>query len=243
MSASPRCRWSRSGALALLILGGAAAGLARAEDELARLPPLQSGALRVYLVRHGQALSNLEPQPDLKPAQLDHLTALGTRQAEAAAEALAGRGVSSVFSSPASRARETAEAMARVFGDAAPAVEARLRPIEIGRAPDGHLLAWNERTAAWEQGRDPRPADGETMEDVGDRVGDFVRALARSRRGQSLVLVAHGEVIGAYLGRVRGTPAPKRYPFSLANGSISVVDVAPTGSEVLRLANHVPKAP
>lgn len=203
------------------------------------LPDLQSGALRVYLVRHGQALSNLEPQPRLPPEQLDHLTDLGRSQAQAAARALAGRGVSAVFSSPASRARETAEAMARVLGIEAPAVEARLRPIEIGRAPDGRALGWKERTTEWERGLDPRPTDGETMADVGDRVGDFVRALARSRRGQSLLLVAHGEVIGAYLGRVRGTPAPKRYPFALANGSISVVDVAPTGSETLRLANQV----
>ena len=81
------------------------------------------------------------------------------------------------------------------------------------------------------------------MEAVGHRVGDFVRALARSRRGASLVLVAHSEVIAAYLGEVSGTPAPKRYPPSLGNGSISVVDVFATGAETLRLTNHVPAVP
>jgi broad specificity phosphatase PhoE len=57
------------------------------------------------------------------------------------------------------------------------------------------------------------------------------------------VLVAHSEVSGAYLGRVRGTPPPERYPPGLANGSITVVDVVATGAETVRLANHVPPAP
>jgi len=72
---------------------------------------------------------------------------------------------------------------------------------------------------------------------------ELVRALARSRRGTSVVLVAHSEVIAAYLGEVRGTPAPRRYPPGLANGSITVVDVVATGAETIRLTNHVPAAP
>jgi len=187
----------------------------RADDVLGSLPPLPSGALRVYLVRHGQALSNLDPVPDLPPAELDHLTALGTRQAEAVGRALAGRGVTSVLTSPASRARETAEGIARALGLSAPAVEPRLRPMERG----------------------------ESMEQVGDRVDGLVRAVARSRRGTGVVLVAHGEVLAAYLGHIRGTSAPKRDPKGLGNGSITVVDVAPTGAPTIRLENHVPAAP
>ena len=186
-----------------------------ADDVLAALPPLPSGALRVYLVRHGQALSNLDPVPDLSPAELDHLTALGTRQTEAVGRALAGRGVTSVLTSPASRARETAEGIARALGLSAPAVEPRLRPMERG----------------------------ESMEQVGDRVDELVRAVARSRRGTGVVLVAHGEVLAAYLGHIRGTSAPKRDLKGLGNGSITVVDVAPTGAPTIRLENHLPAAP
>jgi len=186
-----------------------------ADDVLAALPPLPSGALRVYLVRHGQALSNLDPVPNLPPAELDHLTALGTRQAEGAGRALAGGGMTSVLTSPASRARETAEGIARALGLSAPAVEPRLRPMERG----------------------------ESMEQVGDRVDEHVRAVARSRRGTGVVLVAHGEVLAAYLGHIRGTSAPKRDLKGLGNGSITVVDVAPTGAPTIRLENHLPAAP
>lgn len=112
---------------------------ARAGDAFTALPAMHSGALRVYLVRHGQALSNLDPAPDLPPDQLDHLTELGTRQAEAVGRALAGRGVSFVFTSPASRARETASVVARTLGIEPPGVEQRLRPMALGRAPRPEL--------------------------------------------------------------------------------------------------------
>jgi broad specificity phosphatase PhoE len=230
--------------LALVLVSGLLAPQpAWAGDALDGLPATHSGALRVYLVRHGQALSNLDPAPALPPEQLDHLTELGTRQSEAVGRALGGRGVSSVYSSPASRARETAVAVARGLGIEAPSVETRLEPMRLGHAADGRTLAWKERIAEWEAGRDPTPAGGESMERVGERVGELVRALARSRRGRSVVLVAHSEVIGAYLGHVRGTPPPKRYPPGLVNGSITVVDVVATGAEAIRLANHVPTAP
>lgn len=227
----------------LLLVGLFAPQPASTGDALDGLPATLSGGMRVYLVRHGQALSNLDPAPDLPPDRLDHLTELGTRQAEAVGRALSGRGVSSVYSSPAARARETAAAIARVLGIEAPAVEIRLEPMLLGHAPDGRTLTWKERVAEWEAGRDPSPAQGESMERTGERVGELVRALARSRRGTSLVLVAHSEVIGAYLGHVRGTPAPKRHPPGLDTGSITVVDVVATGAETIRLANHVPTTP
>ena len=214
-----------------------------AGDALDGLPATHTGSLRVYLVRHGQALSNLDPTPDRPPEQLDHLTELGKRQGEAVGRALTGRGVSAVLSSPAARARETAEAVARQLGVGSPSIEVRLQPLALGRAPDGRPLDWEQRTLEWQAGRDPSPAEGESLETVGERVSTLVRALARSRRGASVVLVAHSEVIGAYLGHVRGTPAPKRHPPGIANGSISVVDVAATGAEAILLANHVPAAP
>jgi broad specificity phosphatase PhoE len=201
----------------VLLLGVtlAVATTSRADDALGGLPSLPSGALRVFLVRHGQALSNLDPAPSLPPAELDHLTPLGARQAEAAGRALAGRGVASVLTSPASRARETAEGLSRGLALASPKAEPRLRPME----------------------------KGESAAQVGDRVDHLVRALGRSRRGKGVVLVAHGEVLAAYLDRFRGASAPRRDPKSLATGSITVVDVAPTGRATIRLENHRPALP
>lgn len=233
---------TRRAALALG-LGLLAAAPLGAADALAELPGPLAETLRVYLVRHGQALSNLEPTPALSEEQLDHLTELGMQQSEAAGRALGGRGVTSVISSPASRARETAELVARRLEAGSVSVDARLQPMTLGRAPDGRALQLKERIAEWRAGSDPSPPGGESMERVGERVSELVRALAQGRRGGSVVLVAHSEVIGAYLGRVRGTPPAQRYPPGLGNGSISVVDVSESGSETLALANYIPKGP
>jgi broad specificity phosphatase PhoE len=128
--------------------------------------------------------------------------------------------------------------MAKALGTPPPRVEPPLRPLELGRRADGRPFDWDERIAEWEAGRDPVPAGGESMEQVGDRVADFMGALARREEARGIVLVSHGEVIGAYLGRLRGTPPPKRYPPGLANASISVVDVRADGSARLVLADH-----
>jgi ribonuclease H / adenosylcobalamin/alpha-ribazole phosphatase len=214
-------------------------------DPLADLAPAAPGTVRVYLVRHGQALSNLDPTPDLPAEQLDHLTDRGRVQAQTAGRALAGRGIAELLTSPAGRARETAAEIASTLaanldGPSAlrPIVETRLRPLDLGEKGDGGALDWDDRIASWGAGRDPSPPGGESMEQMGARVADLVASLAREGPPRGVVLVAHGEVIGSYLGHLRGTPPEKRYPPGLANASITVVDVSRDGTASIRLASH-----
>jgi broad specificity phosphatase PhoE len=224
-----------------MLLGSLLLLLQAAGSPLASLPPVPAGALRVYLVRHGQSLSNLDPTPDLPAEQLDHLTELGAQQADRSAEALRGCGLHEVFTSPASRARETADRMAKTLGLPPPTVEPRLAPLKMGRHPDGGEVDFDERVADWLAGRDPVPPEGESLGQVGDRVAKAVGALPRAAGSRSILVVAHGEVIASYLGRVRGASPPKRYPFGLANASISVVDVAKDGTAAVLLANFKPE--
>jgi probable phosphoglycerate mutase len=211
-------------------------------DPLAALGPVPAGAVRVYLVRHGQALSNLEPPPppSAAPHGLDHLTPLGAAQARKIGEILAARGVTLVLASPAGRARESAEKIAAALGTAPPGVEPRLRPLELGTDASGKPLSWEDRGKEFTAGRDPVPAGGESMAQVGERVAALVKGLRTESPGASVALVAHGEVIAAFIGEVQGTPPPRRYPPRLANGSITAVEARPDGSMALLLANHVP---
>jgi broad specificity phosphatase PhoE len=212
--------------------------LAAAADPLGSLPGAAGGRVRIFLVRHGQAFSNLDPEPDLPAEQLDHLTALGRKQAARAAHALRGRGVTLVLSSPASRARETAAIVATTLGLAEAAVDAHLRPLDLGRSSEGKPLDWDARAAEWEKGRDPEPAGGESMEQMAARVAELVSRLSRERRDQAVVLVAHGEVIGAYVGLLQGRPPARRYPPNLGNASITVVEAGAGAPPRLLLVNH-----
>ena len=214
-----------------------------AKGALPALPPLEKGTLRVYLVRHGQALSNLDPTPDLPPEKLDHLTELGQKQADRAGRALLGKGISLVLTSPASRARETAVRIASALDAPKPTVEPRLRPFALGQGKNGKPLDWDDRIADWRAGYDRSPTGGESIEQMGTRVAELVSALAKERGDRSVVLVAHGEVIGAYVGHLRRIPPTERYPWDIANASITVVDTGADGRSRLRFSNHRPPEP
>lgn len=209
----------------------------------ADLGPVPADAVRVYLVRHGQAFSNLDPEPDLPPDQLDRLTDLGHAQSRAAAAALAGRGVTAVYTSPAGRARETAAELTKALGVAAATVEPRVGSLQVGKNPKGEDDDWDYRIAEWEAGRDPVPPGGESMAQMGDRVRAVVSELAAKHKGQSVVIVAHSEVIGAFVGLLQGTPPAKRYPPSVRNGSITAAEAKGAALPALVFANYVRPEP
>jgi len=213
--------------------------LLAAPDPLAALGPVPAGTVRVYLIRHGQALSNLQPLPSPAPRGLDHLTPLGERQSSRVGEMLAGKGVKLVVTSPAGRARESAEKIAAALGAAPVRVERRLRPLDLGNDATGKQLDWDAREAEWKAGRDPSPPGGESMAQMGERVMAVVKDVRSEAPGASVVLVAHGEVITSFVGQVQGIPPPKRFPPRLANASLTVVEARPDGTVAVLLTNHV----
>jgi probable phosphoglycerate mutase len=208
---------------------------------LADIGPIPAGAVRVFLVRHGQAYTNLTPPPDLPPEKLDALTDHGRSQARRCGEALRGAGIALVLHSPAARARQTAEEIAAAVGRAETRLEPRLRPLDLGRSASGGALTWDDRIAEWKAGRDPQPDGGESLAQVGERVLGLVRALAGSHEGRGVVLVAHSDVVGAFTGLLGGKPPAQRYPFGIGLGSITVVDARRSGTPMLVLANELPR--
>jgi broad specificity phosphatase PhoE len=224
-----------------MLLATLVAASAVSASSLDRLGPVPPGGVRVFLVRHGQALSNLDHPPDLPPEALDHLTDLGRAQASRAGAALRPLGIRLVLTSPASRARETAEAVLSSLPGVELRVEPRIRPLDLGRSPRGAPLDWDARIAEWKAGRDPVPAAGESLAQAGERARDLVSSLAASHRGAGVVLVSHGEVIGSFAGLLQGTPATARYPPAPANGSITVVEATAGAAPVLVEANVVPE--
>lgn len=204
-------------AVAWLVAGGLAPGAAGHE------PP----SVRLLLVRHGFALSNVQPRPaGLSDEQLDHLTDEGRAQAAAAARALAAEKPALVVSSPAMRAQETAREIAAALGGIEIRVDPRLRPMELGTDAAGAPLAWEARQAIWRQGSDPRPAGGESLADVAARVSALGDEMAARFGGRSVVLVAHSEVIGPFAATAGGKTAPADLLPRIPNASVSTVEMA-----------------
>lgn len=163
------------------------------------LGPVPRDAVRLILVRHGQAFSNLIPPPILPKDKLDHLTPIGVAQVTALGHALDRIPPVIFFSSPAMRARETSRVLTKAMG----------REQEFAIAP------------ALEPLESTKPS---LLDECGRRVETFARQLLTAHAGKTVILVAHAEVIAAFLGEVEGLTPEKRWPRALDNASVTVID-------------------
>jgi probable phosphoglycerate mutase len=144
---------------------------------------------RIALVRHGQTDWNRTRR--IQGASDIPLNDVGRRQARDAGDALAGGGWSAVYSSPLSRAAETAAIIAS---------SARLRAPESvpGLAERGYGLAEGLTGAEVRQRFGGRPVPGrESTESVLARALGALDDLAERHPDDGIVVVSHGGVIGA----------------------------------------------
>jgi broad specificity phosphatase PhoE len=127
------------------------------------------------------------------------LTDLGRRQATELAARLEETELDAVYSSDLQRARETAEIVARSKHLDVQTVR-DLREVDVG--------SWSGLTRAEAEARYPEAfarwlhgdegwEDGETYEQLGERVVRAVQRIAKERDGQRVLIVAHGGTIRA----------------------------------------------
>jgi broad specificity phosphatase PhoE len=156
------------------------------------------------LVRHGETDWNREQrfQGHADPP----LNELGRAQAHELAERLVGEPLSAVFTSPLRRALETAEAVAAAIGVVV-VQEPGLREVDVG--------SWTGLTRSEVEERDPEGyrrwladghgwGDGESYEELGERVLATLLSIAAGRDGATVGVVTHGGPIRAALAAAAG---------------------------------------
>jgi broad specificity phosphatase PhoE len=145
----------------------------------------------VHLVRHGEVHNPTGVLYGRLPGFL--LSAAGEKMAVLAAEALAGRDVTVVRSSPLERAVQTAAPIAAEFR-VTPTTDDRL--IESANYFEGKTFGVGDgslrRPSVWIQLRNPfRPSWGEPYVEVAKRVADAVADARDAAEGHEAVLVSH----------------------------------------------------
>lgn len=193
---------------------------------------------RIYLMRHAQVryFEGLDPEQVV-------LTEEGRCQAAAAAEALAGVTFDRVVTSGLARTLETA-------GIVAPGVEPEarygLREIEGGELQGVAPEAVQEMMATAFRGVVPLETcflGGESIGALFDRTLPEVNALLADASWDVLLLVLHGGVNRALLGRALTGERVFLGGFEQSPGCINVVDVAADGTWIVRAVNHTPYDP
>jgi ribonuclease H / adenosylcobalamin/alpha-ribazole phosphatase len=153
---------------------------------------------RAILVRHGESVSNADPDLAALPlSEGDRLTDLGRRHATAAGEALAAFEPTDLISSPMGRARETAALIGERLG-----MEVRELPYisELRESRDYTSMSAEEqklrRWSIWmaEHGDDPDFSwhGGESFNEVRGRVQRLKDELERDYSGRRPLVVTHG---------------------------------------------------
>lgn len=213
------------------LVGVAVAGDAAAQQAPFRplgKEPATAPVVRVYVVRHAQAWKNVPSMlrpPGMPEAKLDSLTEKGQQQAREVGERLRGAGATRVVSSPAQRARQSAEAIAGVLGTGAVEVSESFEPLRHGTSKQAADYRW--RTGNWKAGDDPRPPGGEALEDGLARAAGFLEEIARKAPGTTLVVVTHGEIAAALLSKAAGMSPLAGYQANFVDeGTISDVGVS-----------------
>lgn len=183
--------------------------------------------LRIYLVRHGVTTWNQEGRWQ---GQTDTpLAPEGEAQAERVADRLASEKIQAVLSSDLSRARRTAEAIARRHGLEVETTE-RLRETGFGAwegltIPEIHARGDSEVWQAITRGSiTVRPPGSEPLQSVWDRVVSVQREVRARWTEGSVVLVGHGGSLRALLcdALCGGLECMNR--FALDNVSLSAID-------------------
>lgn len=190
--------------------------------------------MRALLVRHASiaASDRLGQRAD------EHLTGHGRDQAGALAAHLSAENLAAIFSSPLTRAMETA------------AFIAQPRRISVTPEPSLHEVEagdWENRAfrdlaklEAWRWYNTfrsgTRPPHGEMMLEVQARSVAFLERASRQYPGASICAVTHADVIRAVVCHYTGIPLDLSLRIRIATASLTILRIENDGAE-LQLLN------
>jgi len=165
-----------------------------------------------WFLRHGETDWNAR---NLAQGNVEtHLNAKGLEQAHAAAAALMGRGIVSLFSSPLARARETANVVGTATG-LIPVIERDLRETSYGIEEGLVMSGWFDD---WVAGVST-PEGAESFQELSTRA---VSAINRCLEAPGpILIVSHGaffRALRAAMGLDRNVRTPNATPYWCAFG-------------------------
>lgn len=200
----------------------------------------------VYFVRHGTTVSNVDGR--FQGATDIALNDMGLQQAEALAECFRGKKIDAAYTSPLTRARQTAEGVCR-YQTCVPQPVEGLKEVNGGRM-ENHTNEENNITYPGRMEtmrRDParfEAPDGENGRQVWKRVKQTVEELVAKHPDQAIAIVSHGYALMTYLGTI-DCPFEQMKPRLVSNASVTEVQYdAPGQPKMIEYNNtdHLPES-
>lgn len=187
--------------------------------------------LQLILIRHGETewsrVGRHTGRTDVA------LTDVGRREATDVARTLQDWSIDRVYSSPLSRARETA--VLSGFG-ADVRVDDRLVEWDYGIYEGERTAGTRESIPDWSVWTH-EIVDGESVDEVGARVDAFLRTVEREVGEGNAAVFAHGHLLAILIARWCGLEAIEGRRFALATATVSLLG-AHREDRVVRALNH-----
>ncbi|EFH31713.1 bifunctional RNase H/acid phosphatase [Streptomyces pristinaespiralis ATCC 25486] len=204
--------------------------------------PRPGAARHGRLLRHGETVLTPEKRFSGSGGSDPALSAVGRRQADAVAAALAERGtIQAIVSSPLRRCRETADAVASRLGLPV-SVEEGLRETDFA-AWEGLTYAevrerYPDDLEAWLASPKAAPTGGgESFATVARRVAATRDKLLALHQGRTVLLVTHVTPVKTLVRLALGAPPESLFRMELSAASLSAVAYYADGNASLRLLN------
>lgn len=168
-----------------------------------------NGSAQICVARHGETDWNIA---GILQGWLDvAINEQGRRQAHQLAAAFADSGFARIYSSPLSRALETAEIISRALQLAPPARHEGLKERNFGAIqgiPKTELADLNPVLLQQILKRNPACSfeQGESMDAFASRVLDAISAIAERHPGERVLVITHGWVMDVITRHIRKLP-------------------------------------
>lgn len=164
--------------------------------------------LQVYLVRHGETQWNAERR--IQGQSDSPLTAKGEQQAMQVATRAKELGITHIISSDLGRTRRTAEIIAQACGCDI-IFDSRLRELNMGVLETRNIDSLTEEEENWRRQLvngtvDGRIPEGESMQELSDRVNAALESCRDLPQGSRPLLVSHGIALGCLVSTILGLP-------------------------------------
>ncbi|MDP2593417.1 MAG: class I tRNA ligase family protein [bacterium] len=147
---------------------------------------------RIFMMRHGQAENNVKNILS-GDRNLAALTDIGRKQAVESARKLKKEKINIVFSSDFLRTKQTAEILKKELGisDEKVVFDERLREVNSGIFNGKTTSQYHSYFSSILEKFTKRPPEGENLQDIKNRVGNFLYEIDRKYEGQNILIVSH----------------------------------------------------
>ena len=186
--------------------------------------------MKIYIIRHGETDYN---KAKIFQGQIDSkLTEEGERQARDLAEKLKSCGITKIYCSTLSRAKNTAAIIAKILGlevIASPSLTEQSLGIWEGKNKQQVIKDLKEKYGSLMEKKEIIPPNGEGFEQVEERAIPFIEKVIKEKQG-NILIVGHALINRVIIGHYLGIDYFNRYKIFQKNCHLNILNVSKEGS-------------